>query len=204
MLIVKYLPRLPRSHTAKLLDRFMAEINGKGEVEVLDLIRTTPPHFDEASLDAYVRRGYLRQKLSASDTERLKPFDDLTLQFMSADIVSMAFPMHNFSFPGIVKTYFDAVMLKGLTWTSDAGRYQGLMKGKKAITMSATGGLYLDPPNLWDHLTTLVQVEFQFMGFSDIEPVLAEGMNVSEDTKTTSLNRCYSQIQTIVDKWYSA
>lgn len=203
-LVVKYLPRLPRSHTARLLERFMADIDGNGEVEILDLIRNPPPYFDEASIDAYVRRDYLGQELSASDTERLKPFDDLTQQFIGADVVAMAFPMHNFSMPGLVKSYFDSVMLKRHTWTSDAGRYQGMMQGKKAITMSAAGGIYLEPPNPWDHLTTLVKVEFQFMGFSDIQPVLAEGMNVSEDHKNSSLKRCYSQIQNIVDEWYSS
>jgi FMN-dependent NADH-azoreductase len=203
-LIVKYLPRIPRSHSAKLLDRFQQKIDGLSTIEEIDLIQTPPPFFDREALNYYVRRDYLRQEIGLEGEQRLEPFDALTRQFMGADVVAMAFPMHNFSFPGIVKTYFDAVMLKEHTWTSGPTGYAGLMKEKRAITMSASGGPYLDPPNPWDHLTTLVRTEFQFMGFAEIEPVLAEGMNISEEYKASSLDRCYKQIQEIVDRWYTA
>ncbi len=40
------------------------------------------------------------------------------------------------------------------------------------------------------------------MGFSEMEPVLAEGMNISEEYQETSLRRCYDQIDSIAQKWY--
>jgi FMN-dependent NADH-azoreductase len=57
-LIVKYLPRIPRSHSAKLLDRFQQKIDGLSTIEEIDLIQTPPPFFDREALNYYVRRDY--------------------------------------------------------------------------------------------------------------------------------------------------
>jgi len=99
-LIVQYLPRIPRSHSAKLLNHFKEAISSKGEIEELDLIQSPPPHFNEASLDAYIRRDDLFEELSAADSMSLEHFDTLTEQFMRYDVIAMAFRCTTSRFPG--------------------------------------------------------------------------------------------------------
>lgn len=200
-LLVSYLPRKTDSYTARLRERFFRAITGRGTTEERDLLEFPPPYFTPLAVNAYLERSAGRS-LSPAQQDALVPFDALAEQFCSADAVVLAFPMHNFSLPGLVKLYFDAVMLRGKTWSAGPEGYRGGMAGKKALTLSAAGGLYLDPPNPWDHLTTLARVEFQFLGFSEIETVLAEGMNQAEEVRDKSLARCYEQINAIVRRWY--
>ena len=201
-LIVTYLPRQPGSNTARLLDRFRNAIAGYGTTEELDLVASPPPCFDTRSMNAYFDLHYAGKDITPQAAESLQPFAALARQFKAADIVALAFPMHNFSFPGVVKCYFDAIMMRDETWSADAAGYHGWMAGKKAITLSASGGVYLDPPNPRDHLTSLARLELQFLGFSEIETVLAEGMNKDQDFQAECFSRCFAQIDEIPRRWY--
>lgn len=201
-LIVSYLPRRPRSHTASLLDHFLDRSAGRGTSTHLDLLQQPPPVFDQVSIDAYVRRNYLQETVSAADQAVLAPFDALVEQLRAADILVLACPMHNFSFPGLVKSYFDAVMLKHATWTIDASGYRGLMGGRRALTLSASGGPYLDPPSPRDHLTSLARLELGFMGYDPIKTLLADGMNLDDARREASLARCRAAIDAICADWY--
>jgi len=201
-LIVTYLPRMPASNTARLLEHFREAIAGRTTTDVLDLVASPPPRFDERSMNAYFDHHYAGKEISPAAAESLQPFQTLARQFKSADVVAMAFPMHNFSFPGVVKCYFDAVIFRDETWSADENGYHGHMAGKKAVTLSASGGVYLDPPNPWDHLTSLAKVELQFLGFSEIETVLAEGMNKDKDFIEKSFARCFTQIDSLARRWY--
>lgn len=201
-LIVTYLPRMPASYTNRLLEHFRQKIAGHTTMEELDLLASPAPCFDRQSMNAYFDRHYAEKKISQAAAASLVPFETLARQFKAADVVAMAFPMHNFSFPGPVKCYFDAVMMRGETWSADENGYHGHMAGKKAITMSASGGVYLDPPNPRDHLTTLAKLELQFLGFSEVETVLAEGMNKGEKVIEKSLSRCSAQIDNLTRRWY--
>jgi putative NADPH-quinone reductase len=64
--------------------------------------------------------------------------DKLIAQLKSADILVMAYPMHNFGTPAAVKAYLDAVIFKGETF--EMGKK--LMSGKKALTFFTAGGIY--------------------------------------------------------------
>ena len=129
-LVVSYLPRGKRSHTGKLLDAFME--NAGTDVEHLDLLEDLPDVFLSDNLLSYVKRQYLGEALSDEETASLEKMDRMTRQLKAADLVVLAFPMHNFSFPAVVKAWFDSVMQKGETWDTDENGYVQLMTGKKS------------------------------------------------------------------------
>lgn len=205
-LIVEYLPGYPQSHTVTLLERFLDGVPAGEQINRRDLLATPPPLFSRQSLQAYTKRDLLGQATTAAEAASLAEFDHLVAEVKAADVLVLAFPMHNFSLPASVKAYFDAIMLNHGTWRYGPGdgQYTGLMTGRKALTLSAAGGLYLDPPNPWDHLTTLARVELGFMGFTEIETVLAEGMMREAAVRQASLDRCHAEITAIVDRWYGA
>jgi FMN-dependent NADH-azoreductase len=186
-LLVKYTPREERSNSKKLLDTFRNEIKNS-EIEVLDLCIDVPDMFDVENMSAYIHRDYLKEEISDAQKKVLAKMDRMTRQIKSADIVVMAFPMHNFSTPAPVKAWFDSVMLKGQTWDAADGKYLGLMSGKKALVIVSTGGLYTKEPMIhWEHALSLAKIEFQFMGFSDVRGILNEGMKSSLQTFVTHL-----------------
>ncbi len=128
----------------------------------------------------------------------------MTRQLTSADIVVIAYPMYNFSMPASVKAWFDSVMLKGQTWDVKDGSYFGLMKGKKALVLVASGGFYgKEPMASWEHALSLGKLEFQFMGYSDVRGILAEGMNTGDENKESSLGIIINQVRKIAQEWYA-
>jgi FMN-dependent NADH-azoreductase len=170
-LVVKYLPSGERSNTKKLLDSTLSKLNSN-QVETLDLLKEKIPFFDEASLGAYGKRNYMKQELKPEEKKLLAAQDRLVAQFKAADRIIMAYPMHNFGMPGLVKLYFDAIMLNGETF--EMGKK--LMAGKKALTLFTAGGVYpshqasIDYPH-WDTLTMNAKINFIFMGFDQAEVV---------------------------------
>lgn len=126
----------------------------------------------------------------------------MTAQFKSADIIVMAFPMHNFSLPGIVKkTYFDSILLKGETWDIGPNGYVGLMKGKKMIIISASGGDYQGKMSSWDHSMTLAEQLGNFMGFSEIVKIPIGGMNIPNTNIDNKILEGKEKIKSVLSDW---
>ena len=201
-LLVKYTPREERSSSKKLLDAFRNEIKNS-EIEVLDLCITVPDMFNVQSMNAYIKRNYLKEELLPEQKITLAKMDNMTQQMKSADIVVVAFPMHNFSMPASVKAWFDSVMLKGQTWDNSNGKYFGLMDKKKALIIISSGGFYTKEPMVnWEHAMSLTKIEFQFMGFSDVRGILAEGMNAGDEIQSTNMQKSMDEIKKIAQEWY--
>lgn len=200
-LMVTYLPRGERSYTKKLADAFLEGIKNQ-PIESLDLLKDIPGFFMETSLEAYIQRNYMGQKLDAVHQKAIATMDRMTAQFKGADIVVLATPMHNFSLPGCVKTYFDSILLKGETWDIQDGKFIGLMTKKKALILLASGGIYEGPMASWEHAVSLARVEFQLMGFSDIRAVTASGMNAGKRQPEEIVAEAQEKVRAITREWY--
>ncbi|HEU5221120.1 MAG TPA: NAD(P)H-dependent oxidoreductase [Candidatus Nitrosotalea sp.] len=200
-LIVQYTPRNERSNTKKILDAFIGEIKNS-DIEKLDLAKDVPDFFLEDNLNAYIHRDYLGEAISAEQKNSMAKMDRMTEQLKSADIVVVAYPMNNFSMPAAVKAWFDSVMLKGKTWDAKNGSYMGLMTGKKALAVVSAGANYENGQMAsWEHAISLSNLEFQFMGYSDIRGILAGGMG-AESTRSSNLEKSIKQAKSIAQEWY--
>ena len=199
-LIVQYLPSGTNSNTKKLLDLFLNETKSQ-EIEVVDLLEEPMPIFDEASMQAYYKRNYGGQKLDEMEATLLEQNDHLVAQLKAADVLVMAYPMHNFGMPAAVKAWLDAVVIKGETF--DYGKK--MMAGKKVLTIFTSGGVYpedvfnFDYPN-WNGLVLTAKANFTFMGFDEAEFVGASLRD--EATKAERLAVAKKKFQEIVKKWY--
>ncbi|HNY10765.1 MAG TPA: NAD(P)H-dependent oxidoreductase [Candidatus Wallbacteria bacterium] len=199
--IVSYLPGEERSNTKKLLDHFLSEAK-PANMEKLDLCKSAPDFFTHESLMVYYERNYGGQKISPEREAIIKKMDEMTAQFKKADIVIMAFPMHNFGMPGIVKTYFDSIMQKGETWTITPEGYRGMMGGKKALVLTSSGGTYEGPRAAYDTLSALTKIEFNFMGFSEVEIISAAGINMHPEKTDEIVENANKKVSELVKKWY--
>ena len=148
ILIVKYLPSGETSNTLRLLNHFKAQVQHH-TVEELDLIKTPPPVHNVWSMEAYKQRNFGGQALTPSSAAAIKPMDKLTEQFAAANLVVLAAPMHNFSLPGVVKSYFDAVMQSGVAFKYDGDKQIGLMSKNKFLTLYTSMGSYKGITGLW-------------------------------------------------------
>ena len=131
-LVVSYTPR-EGSNTKKLLDHLVSNIEGKTEMEFVDLAENVPM-FLKQELNAYVKRNFGGQDLTSKEEELLKPIDKLCEQVINADYVVLAYPIYNFTFPGPVKCWFDAIIQSGKTFKYTETGFEGLLKGKNAFS----------------------------------------------------------------------
>ncbi|MBM3229050.1 hypothetical protein FJZ26_01340 [Candidatus Parvarchaeota archaeon] len=202
-LIVSYTPREEKSATKQLQDCFAGLAEGKAHVEVLDIAQAPPRAFDKKSIAAYYKRNYGGEKLGPAEAKHVEEFDLLTAQFKSADFVVFAYPMYNFSLPAAVKAYFDAVMLKGETWDMDAKGFTGLLKGKRGLVITTSGGAYGKEfgNDAWDHSAALSKVLLEFMGF-EVDIVAAQGLIMMVGKKDEILDGAKEKLRAVAQKWY--
>lgn len=203
-LIVKYLPSGDASNTKKLLDLFLelAPYDGREE---LDLNQSTPPLFNTASMQAYLKRHYRKEPLTFNEARLLARNDELIAQLKSADVLVMAYPMHNFSMPAAVKAYFDAVMFKDLTFQKADGGFAPMMSKTKALTLYTAGTEYPQEmvahyPN-WDGVSALARIEFEFMGFGESE-IIGLSLRGDPGLREQKLAAARERIAAAVGKWF--
>ncbi|HEV7228083.1 FMN-dependent NADH-azoreductase [Brevundimonas sp.] len=206
-LVVEYLPGYPISHARVLLDHLLTRLPAREEVRRHDLLIDPAPIFTAESLRAYVKRDMMGEAIDDAERALLRPADRLIADVLATDVLVLAFPLHNFSVPAAIKAYFDAIMFNNSTFRVGPapGQYAGLMTAKKALVLSAAGGVYDAPPfDTMNFMTPLVETEFRFMGFDATEVVLAEGMVRPPEEKAASLARAVHRVTEVAGRWYDS
>src|SRR3984957_10444641 len=114
---------------------------------------------------------------SREQRDALAVSDTLIAELQRADEYVFGVPMHNFSIPSTLKLWIDQVARAGKTFSYGADGPAGLLTGKKATIIIASGGIYdANPP-----LGGLIFVEpylkavFGFLGITDVQFVTAGG-----------------------------
>jgi FMN-dependent NADH-azoreductase len=199
ILIVKYLPSGSKSNTLKLLNEFKENVDSKHQINEVDLLQTPPKYLDELSLGAYTKRNYAGMELNEEELEAIRPMDTLNEQFMNADLVVLATPMHNFSLPGIVKLYFDAIMQSGKVFKYENGAPVGLMDKMKFLSLYTSAGKYLGDYEFLDNVKTLLKIELDFMGIKDYGFVHASSGN--PDNIESEFANAKQEIDQIIQNW---
>jgi FMN-dependent NADH-azoreductase len=199
------------SRSKALLDAFRHEIKNS-DVEELDLCTDVPDLFTPERMEAFYARYIVGTATRDTPMFLLAKMDRMTAQLRSADIVVLAFPMHNFSLPAPVKAWFDSVIRGGETFDRQDGNYVGLMAGKRAVVLVAAGGTYRSGSGVgpwfgpaWEHAVRLAELEFRFMGFSEIHGVLAEGQVIGDAGRSTRfLEEAVAQVHAIARRLYGS
>jgi len=200
-LVINYTPRGEFSYSKKLLDSFLSQVKNS-EVEILDLTKDVPDLFMPENLSAYIERNFMGQELSPEQEKTLSKMDRMLKQFQSADIVVLATPMYNFSLPATVKAWFDSAIFAGQTFKMSNKGVEGLMKGKKALVLMASGAVYEGKMAAMDHAMSLSKAEFQFMGFDEVLDVTVQGTNSRPDKMDQVVEEGKGKIKEIISKWY--
>ena len=74
--------------------------------------------------------------------ESLSLSDSLIAELERADEYVVGVPMHNFGVPSVLKLWIDQISRVGKTFSYADGTPKGLLTGKKATFIIATGGMY--------------------------------------------------------------
>lgn len=115
-------------------------------------------------------------------------------EFIAADIVVIGTGFYNFTIPSQLKAWFDRVLVAGKTFRYGPNGAEGLAGSKRVIIALARGGVYSagSPGEAFEHAETLLRVMFGFIGVTDVEFVIAEGLNLGEEPKRAALDGAIS------------
>jgi FMN-dependent NADH-azoreductase len=159
----------------KLRERLEAQYP-EAKVVVRDLAKDNLPHLDQPALKAIFTKDPVEAE---SLKETLHLSNQLTEELLSSDLLVIASPMWNFGIPSSLKAWIDHVVRAGKTFNYAGAGVEGLAKGKKAILVLASGGVFSEGPwKPWDTVEPYLRQILGFIGIDDIQTVRAEGMNI--------------------------
>jgi FMN-dependent NADH-azoreductase len=160
------------------------EVNPQAEIIELDLYKANIPHIDEDVFSGWgkLQSGTAFNELSAQEQAKVARLGELADQFVDADLYVFVTPMWNFSYPPIMKAYIDSICVAGKTFKYTEQGPVGLLTGKKAVHIQATGGVYSEgPAQAMNFADSHLRAVLGFIGVTDVETVLVEGMAMYPD-----------------------
>lgn len=145
-----------------------------GTVTYRNLAATTPKPVDTAWI-------YSSFTPEASRTPEQKATlalsDELIAELERADEYVFGVAMHNFSIPSVLKLWIDQVVRSGRTFVYAESGPQGMLHGKKATILAASGGVYQagTPASALNFIDPYLKTILGFIGVTDVTFVTAGG-----------------------------
>ncbi len=118
---------------------------------------------------------------SRTDAHRatLAESDQLVAELKAADVLVIGAPIYNFGVPAVLKAWVDMIARARLTFQYTENGPEGLLEGKKAFIVVASGGVSVDSPV--DFATPYLRQALRFVGIEDVAVIAAQGIDAADD-----------------------
>jgi FMN-dependent NADH-azoreductase len=115
---------------------------------------------------------------TAEQKAALAPSEELIAELEGADEYVIGVAMHNFSIPSVLKLWVDQIVRNGRTFVANQSGRQGLLLGKKATILAASGGVYEagTPASALNFVDPYLKTILGFIGVTDVKFVTAGGV----------------------------
>jgi FMN-dependent NADH-azoreductase len=145
-----------------------------GQVIDRDLAANPPKPLDQATIYATFTPEEARQP---EQKDLIAYSDEAIAELEKADEYVIGVAMHNFSIPAVLKLWIDQVVRRGRTFSYGAEGPKGLLSGKKATVLVATGGVYDagSPYAAFNFIDPYLRTILGFIGITDVKFVTAGG-----------------------------
>jgi FMN-dependent NADH-azoreductase len=145
-----------------------------GQVIDRDLAANPPKPLDQATIYATFTPEEARQP---EQKDLIAYSEEAIAELEQADEYVIGVAMHNFSIPSVLKLWIDQVVRRGRTFSYGAEGPKGLLSGKKATVLVATGGVYDagSPYAAFNFIDPYLRTILGFIGITDVKFVTAGG-----------------------------
>ena len=172
------------SYSMTLLNRFLAAYGRAhpGDSIIRRNVSESMPYPLDAAALAITGKILAKQPLSDEEQRFASGRQQWVDEFVAADKYVFANPMYNLFLPAEMKSYLDVAMQANATYRySDKGFPVGLLHGRKALHLQASGSVYHNPgaaptAAALDVGDTYLRTILALMGVTDYAGVYAEGM----------------------------
>jgi len=179
-------PLYERSVSRQLTDAFVTQWKSShpnGTVVDRDLNATTI-----APVNAeWVGAAYTPEEARTAQQKALLALSETLLaELEQADEYVFGVPMHNFGVPSVLKLWIDQIARVGRAFSYADGTPKGLLTGKKATFIIATGGIYDAQTQMasFNFVEPYLRSVFGFLGVMDVTFLTAGGtaaLNYGQD-----------------------
>jgi FMN-dependent NADH-azoreductase len=167
--------------SSKMYETFIENLEGVN-VTTFDVFAEDMPYFGQDLFNAFAKTQSgealtdIEQRILAAKQKAMDAFS-------AADIVVFAFPLWNLTIPAKLQTFIDYIFQSGFTFKYDEnGQLVGLMKDKKAVILSARGGIYSTPETApMEMAVNYIKNVVNFFGMEIIDEIIIEGHNANPD-----------------------
>ena len=145
-----------------------------GQVIVRDLAANPPKPLDQA----WIYAAHTPADAIQPEQKAILAYSEQCIgELEQADEYVIGVAMHNFSIPSVVKLWIDQVVRGGRTFAYGSDGPKGLLTGKKATILAATGGVYGagSPMASFNFIDPYLNTILKFIGVSDVTFVTAGG-----------------------------
>jgi FMN-dependent NADH-azoreductase len=148
------------------------------------------PFVDEAWIEANFTPDENRTQ---KHIDTLAYSDELVAELKAADAIVIGVPVYNFSIAATLKAWIDMIARARLTFKYTQNGPVGLLTGKKAYLVVATGGVPVGSP--MDFATPYLRHALSFVGITDVEIIAADKVNSNAEE---SMDRARVQIAELI------
>ena len=172
LLVVETSPRGDHSISRNLTRRFVARwrtAHPDGEIVIRDLMETDLAFVNAPWLQAYFTAA---EQHSPEMKAVLRLSDELVAELLAADHLVIATPVYNYNVPAALKAWVDHIVRKGVTLGLDGS---GLVTGKKATVLLASGGVYTEGSPIADRdiASQYLRLILSVIGITDVTFIAA-------------------------------
>ncbi len=164
--------RTEASVTRLLTDNLIAALeqrHGRLRMTTRDLARSAPSFVD----GNWIAASYTEpQARDSSQHAALTASDALVAELMAADLIVLGVPVYNFGIPATLKAWIDMVARARVTFRYSETGVEGLLKGKKAYLVMASGGVPVG--SAADFASGYLRHVLAFLGIDDVEIIAAD------------------------------
>ncbi len=153
-----------------------------------DLALNPVPHLDADLLGGWMKPEAQR---SAAEVQALLRSNELTdeLPLFRSTTEIYTLSLHD------ALPIFDHVLRAGITFKYTPTGPQGLLSGKRAIVLTARGGIHAGASS--DHQEPYLRQVMAFIGIHDVTFIHAEGLNMSGDFHEQGLNQAKAKLAVV-------
>ena len=183
--------------SSRLSDQLVAQLraeNPGAQVVQRDLVADPVPHLDAARVAAFFAKPDAR---TAEQNAVIAYSDALIDELRQADAIVLGLPMYNFGVPSQLKAWFDHLARAGVTFKYTEQGAVGLLTGKKAYVIATRGDVYGAAQN--EYQTGFVRQFLGFVGITDVEFVVAEGLALGEESASKSIAAAQAQVRRLTE-----
>jgi len=198
VLLVTSSPRGAASHSTRIA-RTLAEQLASGDprstIVVRDLFKEPLPHISE---DFVTALGTPPEQRTPAQSAAVALSDRVIAELFAADVLVIASAMINFGVSSTLKTYIDYLLRAGATFRYTSNGPKGLVQGKKAYIVQASGGVYSEgPAQAANFQDTYLKHVLGFIGITDVEVIRIEGIARGPEAAEKALTAAARQVSSI-------